>query len=254
MIFRRANWGPEGCKWLTQSPEAVKSQGWGLKSLGHFHCTGLNVTRTPAYAINKDVSLVSFWSFLGTQGLTTLLLEVIFIFYFPLEFSALKLIQSIQGLTCLPFSRQLQSWSCGPWCRNLAFPDSKALHHPPSPLVLTISACARCFRKQIPCTEFPDHNSQTAEGWGPFFFFFHQLYFLWRDIFLEPVKKDREKKNPLPNKQLWSNTENAGVLTFSRMDRMSTVATTELVWIESECNVAERMPACRVERGLKGLG
>lgn len=38
------------------------------------------------------------------------------------------------------------------------------------------------------------------------------------------------------------------------MDRMSTVATTELDCIESECNFSERMPDCRGERGVKGLG
>lgn len=63
------------------------------------------------------------------------------------------------------------TWSCGPWCRNLTFPGSRSLHHPASSLVCIIPACARCFRKQIRCIEFPDHSSQTTEGWGPHFLY-----------------------------------------------------------------------------------
>ena len=69
------------------------------------------------------------------------------------------------------------------------------------------------------------------------------------DIFLEPVEKEGGEKPTPKQKTPWSKTENAGVFTSTRIDRMSAVATTELVWIESECNVSEEGLCAEQEAG-----
>lgn len=113
----------------------------------------------------KEMSLMPFSSFVGHWSINTAPGRKFQSFIFLSS----SIINSRTNFSLLLWAAPVQS--CGPWCRNLTFPGSRSLHHPPSSLVCTVPACARCFRKQILCIEFPDHSSQTTEGWGLHFLY-----------------------------------------------------------------------------------
>lgn len=158
-----------------------------------------------------------------------------------------------QALSCLLFSGQLQS---GPVAPDAGIWLSQTPYH--LTMLLPLSSLQFLYVPDASENRSFVLNFQTTvprlrkdEDQN---ILFHQLHFWWMDIFLEPVEKEGGEK-PTPKQTTpWSNTENAGVFTSTRMDRMSTVATTELVWIESECNISERRPVCRAGSGVRGLG
>lgn len=158
-----------------------------------------------------------------------------------------------QALSCLPISGQIQS---GPVAPDAGIWLSQTPYH--LTILLPLSSLQFLYVPDASENRSFVLNFQTTvprlrkdEDQN---IIFHQLYFLWMDIFLEPVEKEGGEK-PTPKQTTpWPNTENAGVFTSTRMDRMSTVATTELVWIESECNISERRAVCRAGSGVRGPG
>lgn len=87
--------------------------------------------------------------------------------------------------TCLVFQRPLQKWFSG--AIELLKPEADFLRQLITlPSGLSHTACARCLSKQNLRAQFPDHSSQTAEGWRPHFFFgIPSFLFMWLDVFLE---------------------------------------------------------------------
>lgn len=85
--------------------------------------------------------------------------------------------------------------------------------------------------------------------------FLYSVIFIFVHIFLEQVKKEGEEKPTPKQTTSWSKYREFQESSRSgEWDRMSAVATTELVWIDSESNLSERTPNCQGERGVQGLG
>lgn len=232
----------------------MKSQGWGLpalgsvclQSLGCFHFTGLNETGALPL-VNKHMTSAPRWPFAGHLSSDDISRKKFLCFIFL--WNSL----SWQALSCLPFSGQLQSGPVAPGAGIF----SQTPYHLTTLLPVSSLQFLLCQMLQktdplywISRPRFPDRGRMRSK----IFFLFHQLYFLWMDIFLEPVEKEGGEKPTPKQTTLWSKTEYAGVFTSIRMDSMSTVATTELVWIESECNLSERRPVCRAGSGVRGSG
>lgn len=84
----------------------------------------LNETRTPPTPSNK-MSLTPFLSFAGHWSINTAPGRKFQSFIFLSS----SIVTSRTNFSPLLWAAPTRS--CGPWCRNLTFPGSRSLHHPP---------------------------------------------------------------------------------------------------------------------------